>query len=85
MWTVYWTVRGKINAKLLKLNDCILNIWEADVLPLNYSRHLEPITYAIDWRLLANLLAILRPFESEARTPYDPQFALPARARLRGG
>jgi hypothetical protein len=39
MWTVYWTVRGKINAKLLKINDCAFNIWEADVLPLNYSRH----------------------------------------------
>ena len=31
---------------------------EADVLPLNYSRHLESVTYVADLGLLSNLLSI---------------------------
>ena len=41
--------------------------WEADVLPLNYSRPLESITYVIDSGLLSNLLSIQLKYPQKNR------------------
>ena len=41
--------------------------WEADVLPLNYSRPLESITYRIYSGLLSNLLSIQLQYPQKIR------------------